>query len=294
MIRPMPIMLLLLSVSSTARAESTTPDDWSYLDNGQIRLGVKKSSGAAIAWLSQSGSTRNLINHFDRGRLIQQSYYGDKDGSLWNQKPWRWNPVQGGDWRGNPATVLELKIDRTTLYAKTQPRHWATGQLLPDVTMEQWIDLADRIAHVRYRMTYTGTHAHAKADQEIPAFFTEPDLDTLVLYDGNAPWTNGPLSRSKPGWPNESRKIAEHWAAYVDEKDFGVGAYVPAADRLTCYRYVEGKASCSYFAPITTFAITPGFVFDYDVYLTVGTSAAIRDSFRDISKMRPATRPARE
>ena len=53
------------------------PADYLFLDNGQVRLGVKKSSGAGIAWFSMSGSERNLINHWDRGRLVQQSYYGD-------------------------------------------------------------------------------------------------------------------------------------------------------------------------------------------------------------------------
>src|SRR5436190_8561687 len=58
-------------------------DDFVFLDNSHLKLGVKKSSGAGIAWLSASGSERNLINHFDRGRLVQQSYYGKEDGSLW-------------------------------------------------------------------------------------------------------------------------------------------------------------------------------------------------------------------
>jgi len=63
--------------------------DWAYLDNGIIRLGVKKTSGACIGYLSASRSDRNLLNHFDQGRFIQQSYYGKKDDSLWVKKPWR-------------------------------------------------------------------------------------------------------------------------------------------------------------------------------------------------------------
>jgi hypothetical protein len=129
-------------------------------------------------------------------------------------------------------------------------------------------------------MTYQGTNAYHPASQEIPAFFADASLQTLVLYDGGQPWTSGPTSSSRPGWPNEDRSMTENWAAYVNDEDFGIGAYVPAAQRLTCYRFKgEGAAACSYFAPLTNFAIRPGFVFRYDVYLTVGKVTEIRDAF---------------
>jgi hypothetical protein len=273
---------LVLAVASLPLLAAQPPaDDWIYLDNDQVRLGVMKSSGAAIAYFAESASQKNLLNHFDRGRLVQQSYYGDKDGSLWNTKPWRWNPVQGGDWKGKGARVLEIRQDRTTLYAKTLPRHWASGEELPEVTMEQWITLAGKVAHVRYKMTYTGQKSHPKTHQEIPAFFVEPELGTLVLYDGDKPWTGAPVKRLQPGWPNEGHKITENWAAYVDDEDHGVGAYVPAAKEITCYRYRGGGGSdCSYFAPLATLAITPGFVFEYDLYMTVGSNDEIRQAFR--------------
>ena len=262
-----------------------------FVDNRQIRLGVKRTSGAGIAWFSESGSQRNLLNHFDHGRLVQQSYYGKKDGSLWGKNPWRWNPVQGGGYKGTAATVLELHSDATTLYAKTRPRHWASEADLPDVTMEEWITLTGRIAHVRFKVAYTGDVTHPIEAQEIPAFFTEPDLSTLVVYDQQKPWTGDTLHRSQPGWPNESRKITEHWAAYVDTNNFGIGAYVPVANSLTCYRYQAGKTSpqgaCSYFAPITRFAIKPGFVFEYDLFMTLGTAEQIRTSFEAIHKAQP-------
>jgi hypothetical protein len=92
---------------------------------------------------------------------------------------------------------------------------------LPDVVFEQWLSLTGRVAQIRYRMTYTGERAHASRDHEIPAVFVEPDLDTLVLYDGDKPWMGGALSRSQPGWPNESRRMTEHWAAYVDKTTLG-------------------------------------------------------------------------
>jgi len=279
------IWLGLLAVSFSTLAAS--PDGWAFIDNGQVRLGVKKNCGAGIGWFAASGSTRNLINDWDEGRLVQQSYYGQADGSLWNKKPWRWNPVQGGDWRGHGAAVLELRIETNSLYAKTLPKHWASGADLPEVVMEEWISLTGKVAHVRFKMTYNGKLAHPNTDHEIPAFFAQPDLDTLVLYDGKKPWANAPVNRSQPGWPNEGRQMTEHWAAYVGKDNFGVGAYVPVADNLTCYRFGDGKVehgSCSYFAPLIKFAITPGKVFEYDLYITLGKSNEIREAFQQVQK----------
>jgi len=257
-------VLLLAAAIALPAAQK---DDWVFLDKGQVRLGIKKNCGAGIGWFSASGSPRNLINDWDEGRLVQQSYYGRKDDSFWNKKPWRWNPVQGGDWRGNGAKVLELRVETNSLYAKTLPKHWASGEDLPDVIMEEWITWTGKVAHIRFKVTYSGTVVHPKTGHEIPAFFAQPDLDSLVLYDGKEPWTNAPVSRTQPGWPNESRRMMEHWAAYVDKNDFGVGAMVPVSDHLTCYRFGDGKVehgSCSYFAPLIEFAITPGKVFEYD------------------------------
>ena len=287
----------------------TTDEGWAFLENDSLRLGVKTSSGAAIGYLSLSGSDRNLVNHWDHGRLIQQSFYGRRDGSLWNGKPWRWNPVQGGDWRGRAARVLELEQTTAMLRSKSMARHWASGEDLEDVLFEQQITLDGPIVHIRFQMTYMGAVAHPAHNQEIPAVFVAPDLKTLVLFDGQQrpatgseslveqqtnrdtdrsdlprvePWTNGPLHRSQPGWPNESRIIAEHWAAYVDEEDFGLGVYVPISEKLTCYRFGNGdpeRGSCSYFAPLTTLSIRPNMVFKYDAYLTIGSVEEIRTRF---------------
>lgn len=283
------IFSLVVAGRTATLATPLNTNDWAFLDNGEIRLGVKKTSGGCIGYLSLNDSDRNLLNHHDQGRFIQQSFYGDADGTLWNKQPWRWNPVQGGDWKGNPAKLLSFKSETNSLYARSTGRHWSGCVDLPDVMFEQWISLTGRLTHIRYRMTYTGDQSHAIRDHEIPAVFVEPDLDTLVLYDGEKPWTGGALSRSRPGWPNESRKFPEQWAAYVDKTDFGVGVYVPAATNLTCYRFGEGgsaQGACAYFAPLIRFGVTPGLVFDYDVYVVVGTPAEMRSEFQRLRDRR--------
>ena len=86
--------------------------------------------------------------------------------------------------------------------------------------------------------------------------------------------------------------MTEHWAAYVNTNNFGVGALVPVADTLTCYRFGDGKrehGSCSYFAPVKSFAITPGMKFEYDVWLTIGREAEIRSRFRELGTPGPSS-----
>jgi hypothetical protein len=281
-----------LGLTATVLAAPAYDTGWSFLDNGQIRLGVKTNSGACIGYLSLSGTNRNLLDHFDQGRFVQQSFYGNADGTLWAAKPWRWNPVQGGDYKGGPARLLALNTTSTNLYAKTMGRHWSGCVDLPEVTFEEWINLTGRLAQVHYRMTYSGTVRHTTHAHEVPAVFVPPDLKTLVLYDGDQPWKGAPLSRSVPGWPNEGRRMTEHWAAYVDATDFGVGAYVPVANQLTCYRFGDGRpehGSCSYFAPLVHFPVTPGLVYDYTVYLALGKPAEIRETFRQVARANAET-----
>jgi hypothetical protein len=136
-------------------------------------------------------------------------------------------------------------------------------------------------------MTYRGEKTHAPRHQEIPAFFVEPQLGTLVFYDGDQPWSGGTLTRKQPNFPNESVKLAEHWAAWVDGQDRGVGLYVPVATDATCYRFGNGvirKGSCSYIAPLATFALKPGLVWEYEAWMTLGSVEEIRERFRDLAK----------
>ena len=252
------------------------------ISNGQISVGLKPASGGAIAWVSAEPGGKNLVNSHDRGRLIQQSYYGKADGSLWNKKPWHWNPVQGGDWRGKSAQVLELSLKETSAYVKTLPKHWASGEDLSTTTMQQWIDLDGPVAHIKYRFEQRGGEDHPAVHQELPAVFVEAELRNLVMYDGAEPWTDAAITRSVPGWPNEYKKMTEHWAAYVDAQDYGIGVYVPVSSELTCYRFGANEKSpgaCSYFAPLRTFAIKRDFDWEYDVFVTVGSLKEIRERF---------------
>lgn len=279
------IGIFLFAASSVVAQQPESKDvdqreDWIFIQNVDLRVGLLRSHGGAIAHLSLPDSSFNRLNHYDHGRLVQQSYYGDEDGSRWVDKPWRYNPVQGGDYKGKPAEVVEMKSTQTTAYARTIPRHWAAGELLDECMMEQWVELEGPLLRVRYKFTYNGKLSHQARHQETPAVFVSPELATLVTYTGEAPGTGGPLTRTTPGWPNQPVILSEGWAAYVDEEGKGVGVYVPGTSEATCYRFQGGSGSdCSYIAPLRTFALTPGLSFEYTAFFTLGDAETIRERF---------------
>lgn len=287
--------MLLCSVSAAQPPANSL--DWVYLENKELRVGLLRSHGGAIGYLSPRDSDRNLLNHYDRGRLVQQSYYGDEDGSRWGDQAWRYNPVQGGDYQGHPAELLEFKATATTAYARTRPRNWAGGQLLNECELEQWVELDGPLVRLKFAFSYRGAQTHAVRDQETPAMFVAPELQTLVSYTGKQPWTDAPLTTRQPGWPNESVQLDEHWVAWVDEQNAGIGLYVPRADSATCYRYRGGSGSdCSYVAPLQRFALKPDLAFSYEAWLTTGTADAMRQRFRELHEkqgLQPPRNPAR-
>lgn len=266
--------IIILGLSLTTSL-AYAAERWAYLDNGNVRLGVNLTAGACVGWFSHSHSSDNLLNAYDVGRYLQQSYYGDKDGSDWNGKPWRYNPVQGGSWKNEVSLVVESREEKDQLYAKIHPRHWATGELLTEVTMEQWLRLDGGLARLKFKMTYSGEKVHRPYHQELPALFVKPSLDSLVFIG-----TDGQLERKQPGFPNELIHYNEPWLAWVDKDDSGLGLYCPHTAEATTYRVREGnKGDVNYAAPLQTFALKPGLVFEYEVVLAIGNAAQIRKVF---------------
>jgi hypothetical protein len=136
------LFLLIATVhqSMSPGQNADKPDDMVWLKNSTVKVGLKRSSGGAIAWIGKRDGDRSLINSHDRGRLVQQSWYGEEDRSKWSKQPWNWNPVQGGDWRGKSATILEENHGATSSFVRSRPVHWASGADLDDCEMRQTIN----------------------------------------------------------------------------------------------------------------------------------------------------------
>ena len=258
-----------------------------YIDNGKVRLGIDLDRGGSVFYFAQSSTKKNILNHADEGRFIQQSYYGEPDGSVWAGNPWVWNPIQGGGSKGRKAKVRSHVLEKESLQVVSEPVNWGGDNAMPETEMEERITLEGDVAHIHYIFRNTGENAkdHPETDHELPAVFVDADYPNMVFYDGGKPWTHDKLKSVVPGWPNEAHVRTEEWGAYVNDKDWGIGVYTPGSIRCTDYRYKgSGKTgpegdSCSYFAPLRKFAIKKGMTFEYDVYLYIGTIQEIRDTF---------------
>ena len=291
MFKPSTCLLAAAAVFATVGCHAAPEKDWSYLDNGSIRIGVDRSRGACIGYFGESSTQRNLLNHFDEGRFIQQSYYGQTDGSDWNGKPWVYNPIQGGSWKRVPAKVSEFKLHQAPdeLAATITPRHWASGELCPEMVMQESITLDGSVATLTFRMSYAGPDQGKPRHQEMPAVFIDGALKHFVYTK------DGVLTRAEPRILAENGRegvdglrtdhSSSEWVAYLDDNDWGIGIYTPGTPEFTCYRALgngttgpEGSA-CSYVAPIRTFALTTGLELEYTVTLTIGTLAEIQSRF---------------
>lgn len=273
--------LVIIACASAFLSVAGEPE-WRFLDNGTVRIGIDRSRGACIGFFSESKTKRNLLNHFDEGRFVQQSYYGAKDGSDWNGKPWRYNPVQGGSWDGKAGRVLEYDKKRNALYAKIEPRNWGGGEPCPEAVMEEWIKLDGPVAQIRFKLTYTGEDQGTPRHQEMPAVFVDAVLSNLVYV------AEGKLTRRCPDFPNEYGRAQDEWSAWLDDRDWGLGIDTPGTTEFTCYRHKgngqtgpDGSA-CSYISPLRTFALTNGLEVEYEFYLTIGTLDEIRKRFEKL------------
>jgi len=290
MIKRLLITTIFVAACHPLAAEPAKPiPSWAYLDNGTVRIGVDRSRGAAIGYFALSSNKRNLLNHHDEGRFIQQSYYGDADGSMWADKPWVYNPVQGGSYKGEDAKTLAFRKTRDELYARIEPLHWASAKRCPEAIMQEWITLDGPMAKVRMRMEYTGPAQQRKAHQELPAMFVDYALPHLMFeLDGklvkHAPKDLG--ANLKP----ELIRYDTEWLAFVDDRNFGIGIRTPGTDQAVTYRH-KGNGStgpdgsaCSYVAPVRTMQLKTGAVVDYEFFLTIGTLDEIRGRFARLSK----------
>ncbi len=87
----------------------------------------------------------NLINTLDRGRYLQQSYYGTNQrpyvqGSF-NRSAWRYNPVQGGNVGEEPSKVIDYQVTDTYIYVKTRAMQWEkwSDDHVAECTHYEWV-----------------------------------------------------------------------------------------------------------------------------------------------------------
>ena len=165
----------------------------------------------------------NLINNWDAGRQIQQSWYANVGGSLsgntgangytrlkcttGNGGYWPYNPVQAGDCVSNPGQIIDYEVNEAKdyIYVKARAMDWAYGDTskggyeygsTTKSYMENYYRLnADGTVYVNNSFVdWNGFTDMDKCDYqlvELPALYPVQTLNYFFTYDGASPWTGG-------------------------------------------------------------------------------------------------------
>lgn len=276
-------------------------DKLDYLDNGIIKVGTDLDRGGSIAFLADVKKGGNVVNVHDLGRWIGQSYYsGPRPFGTPHRdwKNWPWNPVSAGDVYGNPSNVVAKKNDGKALYVKSIPMQWALKNVPGDCTFETWIKLEGRTVQVRNRLTNQrkDEKQYPAMDQELPAVYTSGKLHRLMTYSGDSPFSDKPLTEisrqpAKDGKPLWATFFAtEHWAALVDDQDWGLG--VIHSDVVRFLGGFHGKPNSGgpsddptgYIAPVRQEILDYNIVYEYRYTLVLDSLTNIR---QEAYKQRP-------
>lgn len=290
----LPFSVVLTMATATGCAAQPAAD--LFVDNQHIRVGVNLKWGGAITHVSRPGGP-NIINSFDLGRQIQQSYYsgppnyqkeGKRKSPTWATFPW--NPIQTGDAFGHGSKVLESRVRGSELYVRTIPMLWPMDNDPGECVMETWITLQPDAPRFRYRARLTNNRSdptqYPGANQETPAVYVNGPWHRLMTYIGDRPFTDGPLTEirndHREPWPWVNYLPTEGWAALVDEANSGIGVCV---DRpMEFHGGFSGKrgaggeksASTGYMSPVTTEILDHNIVYEYSCTFVVGALDEIR------------------
>jgi hypothetical protein len=300
---------LSLSLGPEA-AHAAKPQQYTNaLDNGVVKVGIDTRMGGAISYLSQSGSRTNLINIWDLGREVQQTYRAgaaidrSAEGQHPTYSPWPWNPNTGGDVFRNPSAVIASNFTATTMYVKTQALLWDMPAEQCECVFETWITLEGRRVRVHNKLTTfrTDSRWNVQSDsQEVPAVYPIADLPRVVSYTGSQPFTGGPTSDvpipPAPPGGTSPWTTSENWGACANVSNFGVGVYTPGRTRFVggVFGSPSGGSlsynSC-YFSPQELAPLDKTSAFEYDYWVAVGTVDQIRQEVYSLHTAEPPPPP---
>ena len=224
-----------------------------YIDEkGVVRIesGVDKTAVKTVT------DEVNLVNIYDWGREIQQSYYiaadkthgyEPKEEQLWPYDGVLYNPVQAGSAGDKQSQIIDYTISDTEIWVKTRPQEWFFDNTLSDSYMENRYTLADGALLVSNRFInfsgFTGTEQLPLQMQEMPAIYIAHPLDYFycetidgVIKDNHigtmatkAKTRATQLVEGQYHYALEGELVPGGWIAYANDKDFGLGIYMPNA-----------------------------------------------------------------
>jgi hypothetical protein len=277
-----------------------------FLDNGEVRLGMDLALGGAVTFLSSRDHPGNLINSADLGRQIQMSHYsGPWPFEAGGKKPhphWAglgWNPIQTGDCYLNPSQVVEHRNDGREVYIRCIPMQWPLENVPGDCLFETWTTLEGPVIHMRFRCTNQRKDRafYRPCAQELPAVYTISTLGRLMSYTGDQPFTGAALTHIRndwrKGWPWTAFTATERWAALVDTNHWGLGVFKDDGGEFHGGIHGDKRSdnpkdgSTAYVAPIHREHFDHNIVYEHRTDFMVGRLEDIRRRFNAMATQTP-------
>lgn len=269
------------------------PEDHLFLDNGTVKIGLNRTKGASITWLSWASHPKNVVNHADPGRLVQQSYYAGRpldrkaEGQSPSWSPWPWNPIQGGG-VGSWARVAQLKrLADGTLFGETIPKLWDMPDEEAAALMRQWTGFEPGMPNVVVvRCEFVSNRAEndrwgpsGLAPQEVPACYFTRKFNRFRSYLGEGRWRD---ETQPPGPPWGKAEPPRKAMACFAPDGQGVAVFSPAATQPWNFGPHGGGASddsgagpCVHLAPIDRVPMGPRSTCRFRYWLVAGTEDEI-------------------
>lgn len=269
--------------------------DESWIEKDGVRLGITLEMGGAISSIHDSNAPAgytNLLNRFDPGRLVQQSYYGIKDAPYdtgeFMGNPWPYNPVQGGDKGGNHSRIIAYTRTDTEIYIKAQPYDWGhIGHITPSYMENRYRFLDNGVICAENRFTDFSGYSHPPRHQELPAFYVVSALDIFT-------WEDAGVRRSRDDlifWPLASDQhflLTEPDTAFSvwhDKNGYGVGLASPGTEIFYAGRHEHNGSTdpydngTNYTAPLKVVQLRSFKPLTYRYLLAVGNIETIAARF---------------
>lgn len=285
--------LLLLAVSLKAEPVRLKPDPL-YIDNQVMKIGIDRSMGAAITWLSWKKNPENIINTHDPGRLLQQSYYAGAnldrqvDGQAKSWSPWSWNPIQGGGVKSWARVTKFQKIGDKQLESETIPKLWDMPNEEAEALMEQSTEFVQDMPNaveVRNRLVCK----RAKDDkwgnavprhQELPACYFNSKFHNVEIYLGDGKWEE---VKQVPGPPWGRAHPKLHIMGCFADNGQGIALFSPAADQHWNFGPHEKFTptakpmdnQCMHMAPIGLVNLGSQTTLEYRYWMVMGSKSEI-------------------
>lgn len=257
---------------SVRHIEKLNADVVEYVDeNGNVRI----ESGINAEEVDVVSEEVNLVNIYDLGREIQQSYYSavkEENGyapteEILYNAGLSYNPVQAGSAGAKQAQIIDYTVSETEIWIKVRPLEWFFDNTLSDSYMESTYRLdGEGTLLVKNRFVnfsqFKDMQNTYPCGQELPAIYIVHPLNYFYcetvdgeIFDPNlspAPTTpaKGSLLEETEGayhYGLQNEKLVNEWFAFVNEQKFGMGIYMPKADgyhasrgvTTTCYEALD-------------------------------------------------------